>query len=76
VLLIIDAVRERRVGAAGGYDEDEAEQGSREEDAFDYPEELPDEGEELQDEPIDESSEEAASAATEESTVSGDDRAK
>jgi len=80
VLLIIDALRERRMRAEGGNDEDEADQGPEdEEDYVDYPEEAADEddaeteeSEELE-EP--EESEEADSDATE-SAVHGEDRAK
>lgn len=70
VLLIIDALRERRVHAAGGGQADEADQGGGDEDAYDYPDEL-DEGD---DETVVRPSQ--AGDATEESTVSGDDRAK
>jgi hypothetical protein len=79
VLLIIDALRERRMRAEGGDSEDEGEHGGGEEDAFDYPEELPDEGEDLQDEGQDlqdEPSTQAASDATQQSAVSREDRAK
>lgn len=74
VLLIIDAVRERRVRAAGDDEEvqeDQADQGGGDEDAYDYPEELSDEGD---DETVAEPS--RASDASEESAIGGDERAK
>jgi hypothetical protein len=85
VLLIIDALRERRVHADEADDEAEAIEAGAD-DYVDYPEELADEGPEDTDEPVEdlsdenlpeedeEESEDEADAATE--AVSGDDRAK
>ena len=71
VLLIIDAVRERQRRDAGGEDHEGA---GEDEDAYvDYPEEVPDEGE--QDATAtDESAEDAGTEASEESAVPADRR--
>jgi hypothetical protein len=69
VLLIIDALRERQRRGAGDEDHDEDA-------AVDYPEEASDKAEPTADAEAGEWSEEAATDASEGSTVSGDDRAK
>jgi hypothetical protein len=75
VLLIIDAVQERRRGDAGDQDED---RGDDEAVYVDYPEEVPDEGGPDADTGADESSAEAGSDASQESShesaVSAEDR--
>jgi hypothetical protein len=73
VLLIIDAVSERRARAAG--DDDEHEGGQADEDGYvDYPEEL---GEEADEESaVGKSHEHADGDATQQSTTSRDDGAK
>jgi hypothetical protein len=79
VLLIIDAVRERRRRDAGDSDEDEDVDRRDDEGAYvDYPEEVPDEGGPEAETGLGESSPEAGTDASEESAVSaegrGDDR--
>jgi hypothetical protein len=83
VLLIIDAVQERRRRDAGDKDEgdgEDADSGDDEAGYVDYPEEVPDEGGEDADTGVDESAQEAGTDVSEESAVSaegrGDDRAK
>ena len=75
VLLIIDAVQERRRHDAGDQDED---RGDDETVYVDYPEEIPDEGGPDADTGADESSAEAGSDASQESShesaVSAEDR--
>jgi hypothetical protein len=77
VLLIIDALRERQRREAGGEDHDE-DGANDDEDAYvDYPEEVPDEGEQhlaSEDTTADESSPEAGTEAGEESAVPADGR--
>lgn len=73
VLLIIDAVRERRVRAEGDDEEDQEDLGAVDEEAYDYPEELPDEDQDQT--AAAELPEETGSEATEESAVPDDDRA-
>lgn len=74
LLLIIDALRERqRRGAGAEEDEEGRETGDGEDNYVDYPEEVPDEGE--QDATaIDESAEDAGTEASEESAVPADGR--
>ena len=82
VLLIIDAVQERRRRDAGGTDEDEdGDSGDDEAGYVDYPEEVPDEADEARPDTgtrADESSAETGTDASDESAVSaerrGDDR--
>ncbi len=74
VLLIIDALRERQRRDAGGEDHDEAEAKDDEDAYVDYPEEVPDEGESEAGTGVYETSEEAGTEATEESTVSAEGR--
>jgi hypothetical protein len=79
VLLIIDALRERQRRDVGGEDHDEegAEAGADEDAYVDYPEEVPDEGQQqldTADTTIDESSREAGTDANEESVVPADGR--
>jgi hypothetical protein len=72
VLLIIDALRERQRRDAGGEDHEddhEKEAGDDESALVDYPEEVPDAAEDTGDDPVDESSKQAATEAS-------DDRAK
>ncbi|MDT5260372.1 MAG: hypothetical protein QOD10_5452 [Mycobacterium sp.] len=73
VLLIIDALRERQRRDAGGSDyengDHEKEAGDDEQALVDYPEEAPDDAEHTGDAAVDESSEQAATDAS-------DDRAK
>jgi hypothetical protein len=88
VLLIIDALRERQRRDVGGEGRDVEEEAGDDENALvDYPEEVPDEGEEhpgTEDTSIDESSQgfesSESSESSEESAVPaegrGDDRAK
>ncbi len=64
VLLIIDAVQERRRPDAGGKDEDSGSDSGDEATSVDYPEEVAD----------DESATEAGAEATEESAVSAEGR--
>jgi membrane protein implicated in regulation of membrane protease activity len=77
VLLIIDAVRERRRRDTGDKDED-GDSGDGEAAYVDYPEEVPDEGGPDAKSDVDESAAEAGTDASKESAVSvegrGDDR--
>ncbi len=74
VLLIIDALRERqRRGASAEDDAEDRETGDGEDTYVDYPEEVPDEGEQDAT-PIDESAEDADTEASEESAVPADGR--
>jgi hypothetical protein len=68
VLLIIDAVQERRRRDAGDQDEDSGDGDTAEAVYVDYPEEVPDEGGPHADTGADESSSEAGSDASQEST--------
>jgi hypothetical protein len=74
VLLIIDALRERQRRDAGAEDHDEDADTGHDEDAYvDYPEEVPDEGE--QDATaVDESAEDSGTELSEESAVPADGR--
>jgi hypothetical protein len=77
VLLIIDAVQERRRRDAGGEDEDEDEDVDRRDDEAayaDYPEEVPDEGGPDAETGLGESSPEAGTDASEESAISTEGR--
>ncbi len=79
VLLIIDAVRERQRRELGGKDHDE--DGTKDDEGayVDYPEEVPDEGEQhlaSEDTTVDDSSPQAGTEAGEDSTVRSEDRAK
>jgi hypothetical protein len=78
VLLIVDALRERQRRDAGGEHHEEA--GEDEDALVDYPDEVRDEPEDTGDADAHESSEQAASEASDESAVpadgGSDDRAK
>jgi hypothetical protein len=75
VLLIIDALRERQRREAGDEEDHEHVDSGDDEDAYvDYPEEVPDEGEQDADAGVDEASEEAGTEASEGSAVSADGR--
>jgi hypothetical protein len=75
VLLIIDAVQERRRPHVGDKDEDEDGDSGDDEAAYvDYPEEVPDEGGPDANTGLDESSTEAGTDASEESAVSAEGR--
>jgi hypothetical protein len=78
VLLIIDALRERQRRVAGGEDHDAEEEAGADEDAYvDYPEEVPDGGEQhlaSEDTTVDGSSPEAGTEVGEELAVPADDR--
>ncbi|HUH71314.1 MAG TPA: hypothetical protein VLZ05_22005 [Mycobacterium sp.] len=83
VLLIIDALRERQRRGAGAEEPDEDRGGADEAAYVDYPEEVPDEGEQhlgTGDGAIDESVEEAGTEASQDSAVPangrGDDAVK
>jgi hypothetical protein len=71
VLLIIDALRERQRRDTGDEDDHEDRAGDDEDAYVDYPEEVPDEGEQAPT-ATDESAEDAGTEASEESTVSAD----
>lgn len=77
VLLIIDALRERRRREAGSEDHDEDRAGEDEDTYVDYPEEVPHEGEPRlasEDTTVDESSPKSGTEASEESAVPADGR--
>jgi hypothetical protein len=80
VLLIVDAFRERQRRDAGGEDHEDRDEddATDDENAYvDYPEEVPDEGEQhdgTEDTTIDESSQEAGTQASKESAVPADGR--
>ncbi|OBA82237.1 hypothetical protein A9W99_11680 [Mycobacterium sp. 1164966.3] len=73
VLLIIDALRERRARAAGDDGEDDGERAGEGDDYVDYPEELTDADEETA---AGESHEEADGDATQQSAISRDEGSK
>ena len=73
VLLIIDALRERRARAAGDDGEDDGERAGETDDYVDYPEELTDADEETA---AGESHEEADGDATQQSAISRDEGSK
>jgi hypothetical protein len=76
VLLIIDAVQERRRRDAGAGDKDEDSEDNADDEAayVDYPEEVPDEGGLDADTRAEESAAEADTDASEESAVSAESR--